>query len=184
MISIAFDYDNYDSYPQARMCVFMETPSDTRKADYITVNSENSDLIWKIDDIIKIKNDNYYLAGNTNLTLPDNKQFDNGNYLISYAQKDNKTVEAYLDVNYDKSFYQKKALEAQKTMIENGAKNNIILYDENNIVIYFGNKSDDFQTENQILMIYPKTSVYNEVYISNDNSIICNLPKKYIKTED
>ena len=48
---VVFDYSDYQTLPQARLSIYVDSNSDVRRVDSIEINSLTTDLKWIIENI-------------------------------------------------------------------------------------------------------------------------------------
>ena len=140
--TIIFDYSSTDSLPAARLSVFVESLSDVRRYETINVKAMENNYIWDVSEIIKFKAADKMYAGNTNIVMPSNEQFPVGEYSICYVNANLEKMESKILVNYDSAFYDKKASEVPEFMKSKFGKKNISIYDKDNKLLYYGERTD------------------------------------------
>ena len=71
-----FDYSDYQTLPQVRLSVYVDSNSDVRRVDSIEFNSLTTDYKWKIesDELQQVIDTKKQWTGNSNLYMPYKKQ--------------------------------------------------------------------------------------------------------------
>ena len=142
--SVIFDYKDEESLPTSRLSVFVESSSDVRRYNHIQVSSKESDLTWNIDEISRITSNGIQWAGNTNLVVPENQVIPQGIYELIYFNADDKSDKEYIDVSYDPKIYSLNCKELIEYMKNKPSVSEIIIYDAEGKVLYYGNKLSEF----------------------------------------
>lgn len=174
--SVIFEFENADVNPAARLSLFVESESDVRRYERIVIKSKESGYIWDFDDVKKIELDNSKYIGATNIIVPENEVIPSGTYLITCINSDEKEVELQLTVNYDETFYDLKENDVREKMLEKNGFCKIAIYDKDNVMIHFGTKTIEFQTNRDIWNYYRNAAYYQDVWFMPGNSVICILP--------
>lgn len=184
--TVIFEYDKEDSLPQARFSVFAESTSNVRRYSNITVKPVSSNLIWEADILDNISifamNDKQY-AGFSNFVMPDGQEIIQGEYTVTFKNSDEQETVTKTHVNYDSAFYKTKASEVPELMNKKAAKKQIIIYDENYKVLYYGDRGNELGDTRQIWNKYRNAKVYREIYMTNNKNVICILPEKQVAPE-
>lgn len=181
--SVIYDYKNVDEKPNARLSIFLESSSDVRRYDRIKVFSEDSQFIWDFDEIITLEKENYQFAGTTSLCPPENEIIPSGTYIITCINADEKQDELKISVSYDKDFYDIKENNVPSKMQNKNGINKIAIYDEQNVMIYFGEKTDQMKTNRDIWNIYSNAKYYQDIWCDYKSNVICILSAKEITPE-
>lgn len=179
-LSIVFEYKNENELPTSRLSVFVESVSDVRRYEKISVKALQNNFIWDTSSITKIKNSDKMYAGNTNLVVPNGEIIPNGEYKLTYYNADMESFEAKAYLNYDTEIYNKTVSEISDYMRKKGGKKNIIIYDKNEKVIFYGLRNEDLDDNRKIWNKYRNAYSYREVWKSQNNSVICILPVEYV----
>lgn len=183
--SVIFDYKNENLPPDVRLAVFMESKSDVRRFSRIRIKSLETGFIWDFDNIEMVleSDGGSQWAGNTNLKAPENEVIPNGKYEVTYYNADEKYVSSSIEVEYDTSFYDIKATEIEKIMKENGGILKIAIYNKEKLMIYFGEKTEEFQTDNSIKNAYVDADYYKDVWNSKNSNVIFIMPEIKVMPE-
>jgi len=183
--SVIFDYKNENIPPDVRLAIFMESKSDVRRFSRIRIKSLETGFIWDFDNIEMVleSDGGSQWAGNANLKAPENEVIPNGKYEVTYYNADEKYVSSSIEVEYDTSFYDIKATEIEKIMKENGGILKIAIYNKEKLMIYFGEKTEEFQTDNSIKNAYVDAEYYKDVWNSKNSNVIFIMPEIKVMPE-
>ena len=183
--SVIFDYKNENIPPDVRLAIFMESKSDVRRFSRIRIKSLETGFIWDFDNIEMVleSDGGSQWAGNTNLKAPENEVIPTGKYEVTYYNADEKYVSSSIEVEYDTSFYDIKATEIEKIMKENDGILKIAIYNKEKLMIYFGEKTEEFQTDNSIKNAYVDADYYKDVWNSKNSNVIFIMPEIKVMPE-
>ena len=174
--SVVFTYDDYTSKPNARLSIFVETGSDPRRCERMEITSYSSDYTWNTKQIEKIATIDRKWAGNVNFIVPENEKIPKGKYDIKYVSADESEKVNHITVTYDQTYYDSVATEVPSLMRYKGVEN-IAIFDTNRTLLYLGEKTEELTTKGDIFNTYNDAVYYQDVWFSNDNSVICILPE-------
>ena len=183
-LSVVFEYSDEESLPSARLCAFVESESDSRRSSLIQVSTKKDGFIWNADSLVRIKNGERFWTGYTNFVMQKNEPFPLDSYKIILQHADEKEAEDLLDFAYDSSFYKLNAAQAEEKMSEIEGIKKISIYDENNVLLYYGELSDNLSSSRKIWNTYPKANYYNVIWQLEDSSVICILPKRLVVPDE
>lgn len=182
--SVIFDYKDEESLPTSRLSVFVESSSDVRRYNHIQVSSKESDLTWNIDEISRITSNGIQWAGNTNLVVPENQVIPQGIYELIYFNADDKSDKEYIDVSYDPKIYSLNYKELIEYMKNKPSVSEIIIYDAEGKVLYYGNKLSEFSNVRGIWNAYSNAVTYQDILCLPGRYTICILPEKKVQLEE
>ena len=181
--SIIFDYENEESQPSARLSVFAASSSDVRRYEKIRITSVDSGFSWETDKLARMENDEVQWAGCTNLFAPEDEKLPLGRYEITYINADEKECTVSLDVRYDVDIYEVLLSGLSEYMAEKRGIEKIAIYDKEHILIYFGNRTEEFKTTRDIWNNYREAEFYQVIWYTRDGRVICIEPEKAVKPE-
>ena len=174
--SVVFTYKDEISHPTARLSIFVETGSDPRRCERMEIKSYSSDYIWNTKQISKIGTVDRKWAGNVNFIVPENERIPSGKYGVKYVSADENENITHITVVYDEAFYDSLASDVPNLMMFKGVEN-IAIFDENRTLLYLGEKTEELSTKGDIFNTYNDAVYYQDVWFSNDDSVICILPE-------
>ena len=188
--SVIFDYSDETSAPSARLSVFASSNSDVRRYQRIRIKSVETGWEWDTQVISKLESDNTQWAGCTNLVAPENEKLPVGTYEITYFNADEKEYSLTIDVKYDLQFYDVllpalPEVMAAKRGSSKGSKTieKIAIYDKEHILIYFGDRTEEFMTTRDIWNQYRDAATYQIIWYADRGTVICVTPEKQVTPE-
>lgn len=184
---IVFDYKDETSLPDVHLSLFTLSVTDPRFLEKMTLDfqgeasSDSKTLLksgnsyqWKAESLIKIRSGDTYYAGYPYFASPDKVKFPEGPYSATYTAYNGEEVTSNLSLSYDKSLYGKKSGEL-KNFRDSAAY--IVLYNENNEIIYYGEKTDSMSDMQGIWNSYNEAKKYREIFISEQNNQMIVFPE-------
>ena len=174
--SVVFSYKDEVSNPTARLSIFVETGSDPRRCERMEIISHDANYKWNTKRITKIATVDRKWAGNVNFIVPDKERIPCGKYDVKYISADENENITHIDITYNDAFYDSVAKDVPSLMEFNGEEN-IAIYDNNRALLYLGEKTEELSTKGDIFNTYNEAVYYQDVWFSNDNSVICILPE-------
>ena len=175
-LSVIFDYTSNDELPKARLSVFVESISNPRRFDSITVSSNKNEYVWEANDMILAADQEKTYCGVTNFVMPQNEQIPSGDYTIVFRQADDEQIEIKRILSYDKSLYETKGSDVPQVMKKFYSTRMLTIYDATKKIIYYGPRTSELLDSRGIWNNYREASEYQESWINQSGTIICNLP--------
>ena len=155
--SIVFDYNDEVSAPEARLSLFYSSASDVRRYNRVTLVSLDTGYIWDTPT---------------------------GKYEITYINADEKECRGYLDISYDTGFYDVLLPELSEVMHKSNGIEKIAIYDEQYLLLYFGERKKEFQTTRGIWNQYPDAKIYQVIWYSRNGKVICIEPERKVTPDE
>lgn len=181
--TIVFEYENEDSFPNARMTVFVESVSDPRRYDTIKVQSYNQDFEWETEEISMIQGTKKKYAGYTNFVMPEGEKFPAGRYNAVYINADEEEVSSDFSIDYDLALYEIKASDLPAFMKKHNGTNKIAIYNQQEMLIFFGEKNNDLRTTRDIWNQFREADSFQEIWEAGNRTVICVLPKELVRPD-
>ena len=182
--SVIFDYDGEDNPPTARLSIFASSASDVRRYERIRITSLETGLCWEADNLTRLESEDLQWAGCTNLVAPENEELPSGQYEITYFNADEKECTVNLDVHYDLGLYDVLLSGLADYMAEKKGIEKIAVYDKEHILIYFGDRTEEFKTTRDIWNRYREAEYYQVIWYLRNGTIICIEPEKAVTPEE
>ncbi len=179
-MSVIFEYHDEESLPSARLCLFIESESDTRRSDQLLLSSPKDGFEWSSKELIHIKSGDRSWSGYTNFVMQSAQHFPCDSYNLILRNADEDEAVQSLDFSYDEDFYEIKALEAEEKMKEAEAVKKIAIYDENDILLYYDVQTDSLNSARKMWNMFSNASYYNVVWQAKDKSVLCIMPKRLV----
>lgn len=178
--SVIFDFQDDENLPNARLSVFVESYSDVRRVEKITITSTKNQFCWQINNPDLIENKGTQWCGNANLKMPNKDFFPLGIYKVQYENSDENSDNDKFTLNYDTKIYNQKATEIPDFLRGKNAKNKIIIYDMEKTIIYFGERKKEMKDVRGIWNQFSNAAFYQDVWTLPRNTVICVLPIKEV----
>lgn len=171
--SVIFDYSSYDDFPKARLSIFVETTSNPRRFDSIIVTCDQNEYVWEATDLILAADDKNTYCGTTNLVMPANEQIPFGEYTITFHQSDDEQEEIKRTLVYDKTPYTVKGKDLSQNFY---GEKMLKVYNSENEIIYYGPRTAELKDARGIWNNYPNAVEFQESWIGQNGTVICNMP--------
>lgn len=181
--SVIFDYSDNETLPEARLSVFATSESDVRRYERIQITSLDTGYTWETNQIARLSDEETQWAGCTNLKAPEDEKLPTGIYEVIYYNADEKEYKLTLDVKYDIELYNVLLPSLPDFMAENRGIEKIAVYDKEHILIYFGERTEEFKTTRDIWNKYREASFYQIIWYSSNGNVICITPEKPVSPE-
>lgn len=173
---LILEYKDNASLPHSRLSVFISSNFDTRKIDSLYIKDTSSDLFWETSNLFNFRSDDASYVGFSSFVVPDGELFSKGEYNLIVKAKDGQENTSVFNLQYDESYFSMNAKDAEEELKKSGAKESICIYNEEDKVIYFGNRSDELQTNRDIWLKYNDAKRYNSVWIFENKSFMFVMP--------
>lgn len=180
--SLVFSYDTLDSLPQVKLSVFSNIKNEARYIQKIQVDCIENEFVWICEpvEIFMDSKENHY-AGYTNIVLPKNMRFPLGKYKASFINGLEDKAERYFSIDYNQELYNKNA-KALLTYIEDiEVTNKICIFDKDNTVIYYGEKTEEYSDSRKIWNKDNKSAFYKDIYTISNGNVMFIMPLEIIK---
>lgn len=179
-LSVIFEYTDEESLPSARMSVFIESESDTRRSQEILLSSGAQGFEWSAKDLIHIKSGNRSWSGYTNFVMQNRQHFPCDSYSLIIRNADENEASQSIDFSYNEDFYELKSSEAEEKMTADEAVKKLAIYDENGILLYYDVQTDNLSSARKMWNMFSNASYYNVVWQAKDKSVLCIMPKRLV----
>ena len=181
--SVIFDYENEESLPTVRFSLFMSSDSDVRRYERIRIKAVETGYVWETDKIAVMDKDGRQWAGCTNIVAPEKEKLPSGTYEITYYNADEKEYSVNLEIKYDMDFYDVVFSALPQLMHEKDGIEKIAIYDKEHILIFFGDRKEEFRTTRGIWNVYREAETYQIIWCTSDNSVLCIGPEMPVTPE-
>lgn len=180
--SVIFDYSDETSAPENRLAVFIQTENKAQRTDYFKIENDDSGYFWEVRTPVIYQLGNKSYACGLTLYPPDGETVPKGVYKVNYYDASGNEAEATLNIDFNNDFIKSKSSDVEK-LVHNKIVS-MAIYDENNELIYFGKKKDNWSSNSAIKKEYKVAEKIRMCYSTPTNSIICFLPEKSLRNED
>lgn len=181
--SVIFDYEEEEAFPTVRFSLFMCSDTDVHRYERIRIKALETGYVWDTDSIAILESEGMQWAGCTNLVAPENEKLPSGTYEVTYYNADEKECSVKLEIKYDMDFYDVVFSALPQVMKEKHGIEKIAIYDKEHILIYFGDRKEEFQTTRGIWNVYREAETYQVIWCTRDNSVLCIGPEEAVTPE-
>lgn len=181
--SIIFEYEDEESLPYARFSVFAESVSNPRRFDSLTVRSLETEYEWEVEDLVILEDENKCYAGYTNFVMPEGIQIPKGKYSAIFKNADEEEFETEFYLDYNSKIYELTSSKIPDFMKSRSGNNKIAIYDNNSVLIFYGERTNELKTTRDIWNRYQNAEVFNDIWCASGNNVICILPNEMVKPE-
>lgn len=181
---IIYEYKDAQTLPSQRLSVFVATNGDVRKFDSLYVKDLESDFYWETKDLFRFTNGDKNYAGYSSFIVPEGDSFNDGEYSLVINTKSKEELAYNFNLTYNKDFIKMKFADALQEMKNNGAVENICIYDEDGKIIYYGKRSEDLYTNRDIWLKYNNAAKYNSIWALDNRAIMCIMPAEIVTPGD
>ena len=182
--SVIFDYSDETTLPSARLSVFANSASEVRRYQRIKITSLENGWCWDTEILAMLESDDTQWTGCTNLVPPENEKLPVGTYEITYYNADEKEYSLTVDVKYDIQFYDVLLPALPEVMSKKRGIEKIAVYDKEHILIYFGDRTEEFLTTRAIWNRYREAASYQVIWYADKGNLICVTPEKPVTPEE
>lgn len=183
-VIVVFNYESLEDYPKASFSVFVDSISNPRRFETIDISSTKTEYQWKAENLIYGENDDNLFCGITNLIMPQNENIPQGEYKITYYQADEEKIDVRAYLSYDDTFYKTKGSEVSSIMNNNRGSKRITIFDSENQIMYYGERTPELSSSRKIWNEYNKADKYQESWISANGKVICTMPIEKLKPNE
>ncbi len=181
--SVIFDYTNDETLPEARLSIFASSESDVRRYQRIKITSLEAGYTWDTENITMLEAEDVQWAGCTNIVAPAEEKLPVGKYEVTYFNADEKEYTLTLDVKYDLEFYEVLLPALPEVMSKKRGIEKIAIYDKEHILIYFGDRTEQFLSTRDIWNQFRDASTYQIIWYTSNGNVICIAPEKPVTPE-
>ncbi|MCR5724720.1 MAG: hypothetical protein K6G80_06530 [Treponema sp.] len=178
--SVVFDFQDAESAPASRLAVFVQTDTETQRADRITAVHADSGLSWQIDAPRMISGSDKNWAGYTNLQPAPGEAILKGVYTCQYVDAAGNEASAKVTVKYPDELLTATA-ETVRTCIQGAVTEYIALYSESGELMFFNKRRNSWHSNADIAKDYRNAYTMRSCLVTANNSIVCLLPPESLK---
>ncbi len=174
---VIFDYADEDSFPTQRFAVFLEASSDVHRAASISVTSRENSYQWNCHEPTVFSSDSRMWAGFSYFVSPLGTAVPKGLYDVRYVYSGERFYDSVLSLDYKSDIMTCKAGGLEKLL--GNCKEEIAVYDENNVLVYFGEIDSSWKTPKKIFSTFRNSASYRKCIVDSSSNSICILPPVY-----
>lgn len=175
---VVFDYESEDSLPLMRLSVFAETSSDVHRVERIKILSRETDYEWTVYEPVIIEAESRQWAGTCDFVCPEEIDFPSGFYTLTYTDSGDNEIETAFSISYPSDLMRKTAREVD-AFLDGDVRENIALYDENDILIYYGVYKDSWKDDARLFAENNECMYYRRCLSVRASSAFCLMPSVY-----
>lgn len=175
--SVIFEYSD-DEKPSARLSVFAHSNTDVRRYEKMEIACADSDFSWETYDLSTITDGEVQWVGNTNFIVPEGSIIPVGIYEMTFYNADGESESINVKINYDEKYYSFTEIQAEEAALKDGGRKRIAIYNYDKILVYFGQITDNLNSDFKIRENYRDAKYYQYVYLIPSKGVICILKKK------
>ena len=173
--SVVFDFKDDSSFAVPRLSVFVETGSDARRVDFISVTCKKNNYTWIDTSPELISSNSTQWAGSSNLALANNDAIPFGLYDLKYSDAEGREVQTVFSV-FDTEMYKNVLSTKIKTLLTEDYNEKIAIYDSSDILLYYGEKNSSWKTDEDVFSLNSKAAYYRTCYEIFSGGVIFLLP--------
>lgn len=180
--SYVFDFASVNDFPEIRLGVFVDVTSDVHRVDSIRIECKANEFEWECFNPVRFtsggKSKKQY-AGYSHFVMPDNGPFPQGQFIVFYRDLNGNEESSALNIYGDSKIAEMKAAEAETYLKSKGAVENWVLYDENDVLVFFGSKEGDMKSLDFAWNRYNRAVSARTVWTQNNGRLLCVMPLIY-----
>lgn len=174
--SMVFDYEDEESFPRAKMAVFVQMDSEVQRADRLELESRVAGYNWRIDSPKLFRNGDKKWAYYTNILPPAHEMIPDGIYDFRYVDAAGEEALSSFMLSYPRELVETKAADVRSVLP--AATESIALYDKNNVLVFFGKARNNWTTNVAILRDFNNAIIKRRCLSADNNRIICLMPEE------
>lgn len=176
---VVLDYQEDGKIYDCRLAVFADAASDVRRVSKIEVESKGARLRWVSDSPEIFSSNGKSWAGYSSFTLPHVDGI-SGTYILNYYDALERNYEQVFTVAFPEDIY-KLTLKELDQYSEFPKLQKVIIYNEDNDVIYYGNLQESWNNCEKLFMDNKNSYAYRKCVVISELKTVCLLPPVYRK---
>ena len=181
--TLIFEYDENSTIPKTRLSVFVNTKNEAVRSQKIEVKGPKDNLKWILEDLVFIKSNNRQWAGYPKLFMNENSNFSGGRYVVKLTDLQDTEAESAFILTFNEELL----LCPKEEIFDkvNGKLNkNIVLYDKDENLIYYGAKRNTWRTSKNIKRDYNKTEFLRKCWSNSTGSLLFLYPLEKVNDSE
>jgi hypothetical protein len=171
-----FEFTTANARPSMFVYLLAYPTSDIALADSMRLTHRETGFVWNIANPLVMQTRNAVWVSGPRLAPYDNSEgFAEGAYLVSYIDTSGRHSEQAVQLAYSQGLKKATAETAASLMPEN-ADTKIVIYNEEDDVIYYGVRDENIGTDDMLKRSYPDAFSYRECISPPDNTVMALLP--------
>ncbi len=178
-----FDYKDESQNPSVRLAVFAQVSSEVRRAENIRIKNVSTGFEWNCINPSVFSDDKNQWVGYADFLSPDGIDLPIGIYNFAYTDSQEKEVNLSFSLNYDSDLIKANAEKSISLLGEN-PKEKYAIYSEANVLLYYGEKKQNWINDEKIFSTDVKYSYYRKIYTDRYDGVVCIMPPVYKNTKN
>jgi hypothetical protein len=170
------DSEALNSRPSLFVYLLANPTSDIALADSMQLTHRETGFVWNIANPLVMQTRNGVWVSGPRLAPYDSSEgFAEGAYLVSYIDTSGRISERAVQLSYSQGLKTATVQTVASLMPENSTTK-IVIYDEEDNVIYYGVRDENIGTNDLLKRSYPDAFSYRECISPPDNAVMALLP--------
>ena len=173
------DFSDEQSPAVVSLSVFIQSDSEVRKIDSLTLTNVNSSLSWtsRTIELLQGKNNKFW-AGYSNFKAVQGTFFPQGRYTVLIEDKAGNESESSFILNIPEEIKKGNLKSIRAYLSGNSVQflKNIAIYDGENNLLFLGEENENFSTDEQFIKKYPEGVKKRPVYLINGGTVTILFP--------
>ena len=182
--TLVYDFAQTSQPYTQHLSVFINPTSDEKRLSSIKIISESTGYEWEIDELDRIDSGKNKYFGYWNLVYPDGKDFEPGNYIISFTDLADREVSSTFTLKPLDSMAAKNGNFVRSRDITMGnagsecSLKRVILYDGEDCELYCGLYNSMFENKTELKNNFPTAKWFRVYFVNKDNSCAIMMPSE------
>jgi hypothetical protein len=168
-----FDYASPESLPEYYALLFVQPEAESRAATVTLIHTE-SGYTWNITEPVQLKAGGSTWIGSPHLTA-DSEAFPQGQYIVRYTDTSEREIETSVTLSYSPDLADSDEAQARSNASAR-SQLQIAVYDENEDILYFGEKKQAWSDWTAIKKEIVGARFYRDCLIEPGYSSVVMLP--------
>ncbi len=184
--SVIMDFSDEQAPAVVSLSVFIQSDSEVRKIDSLTLTNVNSSLSWtsRTIELLQGKNNKFW-AGYSNFKAVQGTFFPQGRYTVLIEDKAGNESESSFILNIPEEIKKGNLKSIRAYLSGNSVQflKNIAIYDGENNLLFLGEENENFSTDEQFIKKYPEGVKKRPVYLINGGTVTILFPSEEINNQ-
>lgn len=172
---VVYEYKDEKSKPVERLSVFVQPDTEAERFKEMTVESLETGYVWKISEVQVMSSGKRNFVGNSFLLPYWDEHIPSGDYRVVYKDCASRTAEKTFTIREKKSLVEQPLAAANYNDVKSKKAgkdfvfDRVVLYGENNEIVYYGGNRREFNNIAEIRKTYPDARKMCTARITNDS---------------
>lgn len=182
--TVVMEYASESSKPSLRLSVFVESQGDARRYKTMKLYNLQENYEWTVENPVMFEVNQVSYCGYPDFIVPSGELIPQGAYQITFINANDDENTSTFALDYDSSLAGYTTQQARDFFLTKNAENYVSIYDANDQIIFFDVKNEKVQTENDIWLNFRESQYFYDIWLTQDRSLMCIMPKQQIKRGD